>query len=105
MNKDSRRALARWAADQLIAGKSASLVARHLAAVLIESKMSNQAEFLLNDILWELEQTGVLAHAKVTSAQPLSRQLEEALKIKLKKAAGTNQIMLETQADKAVIGG
>lgn len=105
MNKVSRRALANWAAEQLIAGQSAKNVARHLAAVLQQSAMTNQVEFLMNDIAWELEQQKALTVGKVITASDLSQQLERALTAQIQKATGAKQVVLEKNIDKSVIGG
>jgi F0F1-type ATP synthase delta subunit len=105
MNTISRRALARWAADQLSDGKSSALVAKHLAASLIESRMVNQAGFLIEDILWELEQRRTLAIGKVTSAHSLSVSLEKSLLAQIKKATGVNEVIIEKSIDKSVLGG
>ncbi|HVO86128.1 MAG TPA: F0F1 ATP synthase subunit delta [Candidatus Binatia bacterium] len=105
MSKISRRALARYAADQLIAGRSAKLVAKQLSAQLIESGQAAQADLLLGDIAWELEQRQKLSSAQVTSSTPLSPQLEAALKTEIKKATGVEQVLLANTVDKSVIGG
>jgi F-type H+-transporting ATPase subunit delta len=105
MNKVSRRALANWAADQLISGKPAASVAKHLAAVLKQSNMAAQVGFLINDISWELEQRQALAVGKVTSASGLSKQLEDVLVGQIKKATGAKDVVLEKNIDKSVIGG
>jgi F0F1-type ATP synthase delta subunit len=105
MNKVSRRSLARWAADQLTDGQPATAVAKRLAAALKESGMNNQANFLIDDIAWELEQRGALTIGKVTSAHPLSRQLEKYLAAQIKKVTKANSSILETSIDKSVIGG
>jgi F-type H+-transporting ATPase subunit delta len=105
MNKVSRRALANWAADQLISGKPAASVAKHLAAVLKQSNMAAQVGFLINDISWELEQRQALAVGKVTSASGLSKQLEDILVGQIKKATGAKDVVLEKNIDKSVIGG
>jgi F-type H+-transporting ATPase subunit delta len=105
MNKVSRRALARWAADQLTAGKSSASVAKQLAAALKESNMISQVEFLISDISWELEQRQTLAVGKVTSAHPLSRALEKALAAQIKKTTGAHDVVLEKNIDKSVLGG
>jgi F-type H+-transporting ATPase subunit delta len=105
MNKVSRRALANWAADQLISGKPAASVAKHLAAVLKQSNMAAQVGFLINDISWELEQRQALAVGKVTSASGLSKQLEDILVGQIKKATGAKDVVLENNIDKSVIGG
>jgi F-type H+-transporting ATPase subunit delta len=105
MNKVSRRALANWAAEQLVDGKSAKSVAKHLAAVLQQSAMTNQVEFLMNDIAWELEQQKALAVGKVITANDLSRQLEQALANQIQKATGAKEVVIEKSIDKSVIGG
>ncbi len=105
MNKVSRRSLANWAADQLMAGKSAKAVAAHLAAVLKQQNMAGQASFLISDIQWELEQRDKLAVAKITSASQLSSQLEKVLDSQIKKATGVHEVLLEKQIDKSVLGG
>jgi len=105
MSKVSRRALAQWAADQLIAGEPAKGVAKHLAASLSEAGIDNQVDFLINDIEWELEQRGSLVVGKVTTAEPFSKQLETSLKTQLKKISGAKEVTLENQVDKSVLGG
>jgi ATP synthase F1 delta subunit len=105
MNKVSRRALADWAADQLLAGKPAKGVARHLAAVLAQNNMAGQIEFLVSDITWELEQRKALVVGKVTSAQPLSATAEKSLLAQLQKLTKATDVSLENNVDKSVLGG
>jgi F-type H+-transporting ATPase subunit delta len=105
MSKISRRSLARWAADQLADGQPAATIAKHLAAVLSLAKMADQAEFLISDISWELEQRRVLTIGKVTSANPLTKQLESALLAHLKQITKSDNVVLEKNVDKSVLGG
>jgi F-type H+-transporting ATPase subunit delta len=105
MSRVSRRALSRYAADQLQAGASAKTIASHLAAQIIESGHADQLEFLVGDIAWELEQRGELSISRAISAHPLSAQLKIQLKVQIKKATGTKDVLLEEQIDKSVIGG
>jgi F-type H+-transporting ATPase subunit delta len=105
MSKISRRALAHWAADQLSAGKSAADVAKHIAAVLKQSKSGNQLDFLINDIAWELEQRQTLVVGKITSAHPISKQLESDIKSQLKKTTKSTTVTIENIVDKSVLGG
>ncbi|HSW78834.1 MAG TPA: F0F1 ATP synthase subunit delta [Candidatus Babeliales bacterium] len=105
MNKVSRRSLAAWAADQLVKGESSANVAKHLAAVLDENNMATQVEFLVNDIAWELEDRGELAIGKVTSANPLSKELESAIASQIKQATKARSVVLKKSVDKSVIGG
>jgi len=105
MNKVSRRALAHWAAAELTSGKPAGSVARHMAAILKQQGMVNQVDFLIGDIEWELEQQGSLVFGVVTSARPISKQLESALKSQLKKVSKAGDVALENVVDKEVLGG
>lgn len=105
MNKLSRRAIANYTADQLVAGVSAHALARRLAAVLTESGLTNQLEFLLGDIASELESRGQLAVGRVTTIHPLTEELGAALKAQIKTATKVREVLLEEQIDKSVIGG
>jgi F-type H+-transporting ATPase subunit delta len=105
MNKLSRRALAGWAADQLIAGTAATDIAKHLVATLIDGARLNQADFLMADIAWELEQRQALAIGRITTATPLTEQLERALIEQIKQATKADQVSLDKKIDKTVIGG
>jgi F-type H+-transporting ATPase subunit delta len=105
MSKLSRRALAGYGADQLLAGKSPKLVARQLVAELAESGRIGEAQFLLEDIAWDLERRQELAIGKVTTAHPLSAKLAAELKTQLKRATGAKQVLLESTIDKSVLGG
>ncbi len=105
MNKISRRSLAHWASDELMDGRPAGKVAKHLAAVLIQTNMVDQADFLTSDIIWNLEQRGTLAIAKVTSAYPLPQKLQSALSAQIKKTTKARDVVLEKTIDKSVLGG
>jgi F-type H+-transporting ATPase subunit delta len=105
MSKISRRALAHYGAEQLLAGQSARQVAKQLVAALMDSGRSGEADFLLEDISWELERRQELAAGQVTSAHPLSAKLQVELKAQLKQATGAKQVLLENNIDKSVLGG
>ena len=105
MNKLSRRAIANYAADQLIEGASAGLLAKRLAATLSEAGLTRQVEFLIGDIASELEARGQLAVGRVTSANALSSELESALKLQIKEATKVQAVLLDSKIDKSVIGG
>lgn len=105
MNKVSRRALSRYAADQLLAGHSAVVVAKSLAAQTVDSGSTIEVEFLLEDIAWELEHRRALAVGHVTSASALSDELDSALTAHLKTVTKADEVVLEKHIDKSVIGG
>ncbi len=105
MDKVSRRALARWAADQLQAGADPKQIGQKLASILVETGLKNQTEYLLDDILFELEDRQKLSTATVTTARPISKELEDQLREAIKKSTNTDQVLIENNVDKTVIGG
>jgi F0F1-type ATP synthase delta subunit len=101
----SRRRLAEYAAAQLLNGESARSMARELAAMLIATKKSKDAELLAQDIAWQLESRGALAQAQVTSATELSEALRKEITNFIKEAADVKQVNLQENVDQSVIGG
>ena len=101
----SRRQLAEYAANQLLDGQSAKKLAAGLAAVLVETRRTHEAEFLVQDITWELERRGKLAQAQVTSATPLTNDLRKELEKLIKIKAQVERVSLEENVDKSVLGG
>jgi F0F1-type ATP synthase delta subunit len=105
MNPISRRRLAKFATDELLAGKSSGKVAKELAAVLLESKKTKDAELLVQDIALELERRGKLAEASVISATKLNDEIRRELTKFIKQAVGVDQVNLHERVDESVIGG
>ena len=105
MNKVSRRALARYCTDELLAGATVKYLAPKLASVLVENNKQGEVEFLVSDIAWELESRGELVVGNITSATSLSEELKKALSEQLKKATKTKAVLIRTNIDKSVIGG
>jgi len=101
----SRRQLAAYAANELLANKRVGSVAKELAAVLVNSRRANQAELLAQDIAWELERRGTAANASVTAAHELSDQLRKQIAAFVKKSAKVDQVIIDEVIDKSVIGG
>lgn len=101
----SRRQLARYAVAQMTSGQSPSLLARRLAAALIVSKKTKEAEMLLSDIDQELEDRGVIARASITSAHELSESLRRELAAEVKKLTGVKQVITSQNVDRDVLGG
>jgi F-type H+-transporting ATPase subunit delta len=101
----SRRQLAAYAADQLLAKQTASSIAKDLAAILIATRRQNQAELLAEDIGWELEHRGKAANAQVLSAYKLSEQLRKSIEKQVKKAANVEQVIISETVDPAILGG
>jgi len=105
MIKISRRELANYAADQLLAGVSAKKIARQLAAVLVVGKRQNEAELLADDVAYELEVRGKFTMATVTSARHLSPKLRQEITEAVRQAAAVETAKLEEEVDQTVLGG
>ncbi len=105
MSKISRRALAHYATDQLLAGKSTKDIAKRLAAVMLDGGKISDVEFLLGDIAAELEARRELTVAQATSASELTPQLRTAIKNQVKRATGSRAVLLQEFHDSSVLGG
>lgn len=101
----SRRLLARYVVDQLLAGQAVKKISTRLAAVLIDSKMTGQTDLVIDDINEELESRGLSARAVVTSAHALSADLKGRIAGQIQKAAGVNSVTIIENVEPAVIGG
>lgn len=96
----SRRKLAAYAAEQLVSGKKAGAVVKEVAAFLIDTKRTREAELLVRDIEAALAERGVVI-ADITSAFPLS----DAVKADVKKLIGSGELVLREIVDPSVLGG
>jgi F-type H+-transporting ATPase subunit delta len=101
----SRRQLASYAAGQLLDGRGPRSLSKELAAVLVNSKRTNQAELLADDIAYELETSGRVANATVTSAHAIGEQLARQISGFIKKSAGVQDVIISEQIDESLIGG
>jgi F0F1-type ATP synthase delta subunit len=101
----SRRSLARYGTDQLLAGAPLDQVAKQLAAALLQSKRDKQVDLLISDIAGELEDRGKLASATVTSATPLTDHLKTELIKFIKSSTQVEHTALNEKVDKSVLGG
>lgn len=105
MIKFTRRALSRYAADQLLAGKSAQSIAKYLAAMMIEADNIQEVDYLIGDIASELERRRELAIGRITSTKPLGSELKQQLKARIKQATGAGSVLLEEIVDESIVGG
>ncbi|MEX1995242.1 MAG: F0F1 ATP synthase subunit delta [Candidatus Saccharimonadales bacterium] len=101
----SRRALSRYAVDELLAGRSPRRLAKQLAAVLLATKRASDAEPLITDIAAELENRGAVAVATVISAHQLTPNLRRQISSNVKKAAKVDRVTLNEVVDPEVLAG
>ena len=105
MIKLTRRQLAEYAVDEMVRGTPLKNLSANLAAALAVQRKKNELQLLLADIDRELEDRGLLARARVTSAYPLSYNLLEMLSSQVKKLAQVETVEILTRLDKQVLGG
>lgn len=104
--KFSRRRLARVIAEQLLAEPKRQQHWMHvLAAYLVEQRMTEDVDLILNDIARELlERDGHLL-ATVTSARKLSETMRQEVARRLRELTGAKRVELDEHVDASLIGG
>ncbi|MCK9522509.1 MAG: F0F1 ATP synthase subunit delta [Proteobacteria bacterium] len=102
MSLFSRRQLANYVADQLLAGRSA--VIDELAAYLVETRRIKEADTLVMSIESALLTRGVLV-AEVSSTRPLSDSTRTLIASKLRQAFQTQKLHLRERTDPSLLGG
>lgn len=98
----SRRKLAAFVAAELLADNQKAL--RILAAYLVESGRTREAELVVRDIEDALASRGVVV-AEATAARSLSAETAKAIKAFLSGRYNASEVLLETHVDPTVIGG
>jgi len=101
----SRRRLARYASNLLASGVSAVEVTEQLAAVLLSAGKQKDYQLLVDDIAYELEKNGLVAHAKVTTASRLSPSARASISAQISRATGVSKVVLSEITDSSVLGG
>lgn len=96
----SRRKLADYSADRLIAGESTDVVLRDVAAYLVTMRRTREQELVVRDIEGALARRGVVI-ADVTSAHPVST----GLTAQVKELTGATSVQLRNSIDETVLGG
>lgn len=99
--KLSRRKIAAYFADELIAGRS---VIKPLAAYLVESKRLREADLVIRDIEAALADRGVLL-ADIASSRDLSAETAKTIVNHLKDTTGAKTVELRSHVDPYLLGG
>lgn len=99
--KLSRRKIAAYFADELLAGKN---VSKQLAAYLIESNRTREAGLLVRDIEAALAERGTLL-ADVASGRELSSDTQATIKTYLKQKTGAATVHIRSHVDPYLLGG
>lgn len=100
----TRRAVARYVAEQLVSGVDVKKVITQLAAYLVVQHKTKLAERYLADIEVELAARGVVV-ADVTTARPLSEELRQSVETLIATQTGGRHVALREHVDQKIIGG
>ena len=98
--KISRRKLALYVADAVEVKQKLGSVLAEVAAYLVETKRTREAELLVRAIEDELAARGIVI-AHVVTARPLAKELEQAITTLI----DAREIHLDSEVDPSVIGG
>ncbi|HJP81549.1 MAG TPA: F0F1 ATP synthase subunit delta [Candidatus Saccharimonadales bacterium] len=96
----SRRKIAAFVADQLIAGKPATKAVKGAAAYLVETKRTSEVDLLVRDIEDVLAGSGIVV-ADVTSAHPLT----DGIRTEIRTLVHAKELHLRESIDPTVLGG
>lgn len=100
----SRRKIASYVAQQLVAGVKTNQLALELAAFMLDTKRTNELGLIIRDIEYELSKLGVVM-AQVTSAFDINEATQLAVNKLIKDKTGASQVHLEQFIDPSVMGG
>ena len=102
--KLSRRELANYAAERLVAGDAVRPLMAQLAAYLVSSRRTGETAMLVRDIAAKLAEAGHVT-GTLTSATQLSSQLRDELIAYTKQVTGAKHVALDEVVDQDVLGG
>lgn len=102
MKKLTRRELADYTADQLVAGNQH--VVEELAAYLVESRRTREARLVVRDVESALARRGVVV-AHVGVARPLESSARAALEEVLRQTFDARQLHLDETIQPELLGG
>lgn len=100
--KISRRKLAKYCADEVIAKKTD--VWKRLAAYLVDTKRTREAELIIRDVAAALEAKGIVL-VEAISATALSKEIKQHIAALLTQQAGAKEVHIAQTVDPTVIGG
>jgi len=98
--KISRRKLASYVVDRFESGAPLATLLKEVAAYLVDSKRTREADLLVRTIEDVFAERGLVV-ARVTTAHPLT----DALRREISKLVGGDKVHLDEIVDSTVIGG
>ena len=102
--KISRRRLADYVADQLVAGGEREKILAELGAYLIETRRTKEADLIALDVETALARRGQVV-ADVASARELSASVRQQIQAFIDREHPNSTISLRETVDPSLIGG
>ena len=96
----SRRKLATFTTEKLLAGASKKAIFRELAAYLVDTGRTRELELIIRDIEDMLANRGVVV-ADIVSARPLTH----SMKAEIGTLINARSVQLREKVDESVLGG
>jgi F-type H+-transporting ATPase subunit delta len=96
----SRRKIALYVVQRLLAGAKQKAVMQEVAAFLVETRRIRELDLIVRDIEGELANNGIVV-ADVLSAYPLADELKK----EVGKLVGAKDLQLRETVDPSVLGG
>lgn len=100
----SRRLLAQYVTQQLLKGSSSKTVVKQLAAYLVESRRTHEADLIIRDVTHAMAEHGTVV-GSVHSAHRLSSETHEAIAELVKETMHAKTVQLNHAIDPELIGG
>lgn len=102
--KLSRRLIARYVAEQLLAGADHKHLSKLLAGYLLDTRRTSELPLLIRDIQLQLAEGGYVA-GRISSAHELSSATTKQLELFTKQQTGADTVFLDWSVDASLIGG
>lgn len=100
----SRRAIARYATDQITSGADIKKLVLQLAAYLVETRRTGELSLIIRDIQFYLSEAGSVSGV-ITTATALTAETKSAIEQYIKKQTGATTVALDSFIDPSIIGG
>lgn len=100
----SRRVLAEYVTQQLLKNSSSTIVVKQLAAYLVESRRTHEADLIIRDVTHAMAEQGMVT-GSIHSAHRLSAETHAAIAELIKETMHAKTVQLSHATDPELIGG
>lgn len=100
----SRRKIAEHVVSRLLDGDTPVVVLKELAAYLVDSKRTKEADLIIRDVEATLASRGTVL-ARITSARSLEATTKQAIQAYVADKSGAKSVRLQESIDETLLGG